>query len=116
MMNDSTTVTMPLNDFDKLREDSDKFSKLVPQIAKCFVYNLEEFDPPKACSKCTKENPDCKKCKAYQKNPPYKESFTVDVERLIKVCKKYALFGKKTELTEAEIEEITVIEKRGTDE
>lgn len=112
MMNDNTTVTMSLNDFDELGENSKSFLKLAPRIAKCFEYNYEELPIPTECKKCKKADPDCTKCKIYKANPLYKETLTVDVERLITVCKEYALYGKDVDF--ADLENIAIIKKENT--
>ena len=109
MMNDNTTVTMPLNDFDELREKSKSFSKLAPQIAKCFEYNYKELPEPADCKKCEKADPDCTKCEVYKANPPCEETLTVDVERLITVCKEYAFYGKDADFADPEY--IAIIKK-----
>lgn len=110
MMNDNANVTMPLNDFDELRENMKNFLKLAPRIAKCFEYNCEELPEPAECKKCNKEDPDCTKCEVYKANPPYKETLTVDVEQLITVCKQYALYGK--DVVGVDLKNMTIIKKK----
>lgn len=112
MMNDNATVTMPLNDFDELRENSKSLLKLAPRIAKCFKYDYKEFPEPADCKKCKEVNPDCTKCEVYKENPFCEETLTVDVERLITVCKEYALYGKDVDFTD--LENIAIIKKENT--
>lgn len=109
MMNDKATVTMPLEDFDELREESAAFRTIRAQIAKCFTdYQYVEFAEPEECKKCTEENPNCTKCEIGKENPPYEESITLDVEQLISVCKQYALFGKNVD---TDIRDLKIIKK-----
>lgn len=112
-MVEGATVTLPLNEFDGLRTDSEEFQRLAPQLAACFEYELKDKGEPAKCKSCKKENPDCTKCKVFKESPPWEEILTVDVERLINAAKQYALYGKDIE---ADIEEMTVvIKKRGAD-
>lgn len=112
MMNDKATVTMPLEDFDEMRLESKLFCDIRDKISKCFSdYTYEEYPMPKECKACVEENPDCRKCEIGKNNPPYKETITLDVERLIKVCKQYALYGKET--VESDIDEIEIIRAAG---
>jgi len=113
-MVENATVTLPLNEFDELRADSKELQRLAPQIAACFDYEFKENGEPEKCKTCKKENPDCKKCKVFKESPPWEEILTVDTERLIRVAKQYALYGKNVK---ADVEEITVVEKkkRGAD-
>lgn len=112
MMNDNATVTMPLGEFDVLRENSANFLILAPRIAKCFEYNYKELPEPADCKKCEKADPDCTKCEVYKANPPCEETLTVDVERLITVCKEYAIYGKDVDF--ADLENIAIIKKENT--
>lgn len=51
--------------------------------------------------------------KEWDKQPPWEETLTVDVERLIRICKEYALFGKDVE---ADVDEMTLIRKEDNSE
>lgn len=107
-MIEGATVTLPLNEFDGLRTDSEEFQRLVKRIAACFDYKFKENGEPEKCKSCKKENPDCTKCKVFKESPPWEEILTVDVERLINAAKQYALYGKDIE---ADVEETTVVIK-----
>lgn len=110
MDKDKITVTLALSDFDELREESTAFRTIREQIAKCFTdYQYVEFDEPEECKKCVEENPDCTTCEVCKANPPYEETISLDVERLISVCKRYALFGKG--VAEIDIDDIKIIRK-----
>ena len=112
-MVEGATVTLPLNEFDGLRTDIEEFRRLAKLIAACFEYECKDNGEPAECKSCKKENPVCTKCKVFKKSPPWEEILTVDVERLIKAAKQYALYGKDIE---ADVEEATVvIKKRGAD-
>lgn len=107
-MIEGATVTLPLNEFDKLRMDSEEYQQLAPRLAACFDYEFKDNGEPAKCKTCKKENPDCTKCKVYKESPPWEEILTVDVERLIRVCKEYALFGKDVE---GDVDEMTLKRK-----
>ncbi|MCX4355654.1 MAG: hypothetical protein OSJ43_05440 [Oscillospiraceae bacterium] len=110
---EGATVTLPLEEFDGLRADGEEFQRLAKRIAACFEYEFKDNGEPAECKSCKKENPVCTKCKVFKKSPPWEEILTVDVERLIKAVKQYALYGKDIE---ADVEEATVIiKKRGAD-
>lgn len=113
-MIEGATVTLPLGEFDKLRTNSDKFRRLVQQIALCFEYEYKEYGEPDECKTCKKENPVCTKCKVFKKSPPYEEILTADTEGLINLTKQFALYGKDIE---SDVEEMTIVEKkkRGAD-
>ena len=112
-MVEGATVTLPLNEFDELRKDSKEFQRLVPLLAACFEYEFKDNGEPAKCKSCKKENPDCTKCKVFKESPPWEETLTVDVDRLIRVTKQYALYGKDADL---DVEEMTVvIKKRGAE-
>lgn len=107
MMNDKATVTMPLEDFDEMRLKIKLFGEIREEISKCFYdYECIEYAIPKECKECAEENPDCSKCEIYKNNPPFEGTITLDVERLIKVCKRYALYGKNVE---SDIDDIKII-------
>lgn len=109
MMNDKATVTMPLEDFDEMRLESKLFREIREKISNCFSdYECIEYAEPEECKKCTEENPDCTTCKIGIENPSYEETITLDVERLIKVCKRYALYGKDVK---SDIDDIEIIRK-----
>lgn len=113
-MVEGATVTLPLNEFDGLRTDSEEFQRLAPQLAACFEYEFKDNGEPAKCKSCKKENPDCTKCKVFKESPPWEETLTVDVDRLIRVTKQYALYDKNVE---ADVEEMTVvIKKRGAEQ
>lgn len=112
-MLEGATVTLPLSEFDRLRTDSEDLQRLIRQIAVCFEYEFKEYAMPEKCKTCKKENPDCTKCKVFKESPPWEETLTVDVERLINTAKQYALYGTDIK---ADVEEATiVIKERGTD-
>lgn len=104
-MVEGATVTLPLNEFDELREGNNAYRSIAPKIANCFEYDYKEFATPEACKKCDEENPDCSQCEVGKENPPFEETLTVDVDRLIAVCKQYALYGKNiyTDIDEMKI-------------
>lgn len=108
-MIEGATVTLPLDEFDELRANSKDFQNIVRQIATCFEYEMKEYGEPEKCKTCKKENPVCRKCKVFKESPPWEEILTVDVERLIRGVKQYALYGKDIE---ADVEEATVIIKK----
>ena len=108
-MIEGATVTLPLDEFDELRANSKDFQNIARQIATCFEYEMREYGEPEKCKTCKKENPVCRKCKVFKESPPWEEILTVDVERLIRAVKQYALYGKDIE---ADAEEATVIIKR----
>ncbi len=105
-MVEGATVTLPLNEFDGLRADSKEYRDIAPRIANCFEYDYKEFATPEDCKKCGEENPDCSQCEVCKENPPCEETLTVDVDRLIAVCKQYALYGKNIC---ADIDEMKII-------
>ncbi|MCM1165657.1 MAG: hypothetical protein NC401_06565 [Ruminococcus sp.] len=107
-MIEGATVTLPLKEFDELREQSREFRKIAPQIAACFEYELKEYSTPEKCKTCQKENPVCTKCKVFKESPPWEEFLTVDVERLINLTKQYAFYGEELYST---VEEMTVVIK-----
>lgn len=112
-MVEGATVTLPLGEFDELRAESKEYRDIVQRIAACFEYEFKDHGEPEKCKTCKKENPDCKKCKVFKESPPWEETLTVDVERLINAAKQYALYGKDVE---SDVEEMTVvIKKRGTE-
>ncbi|MEZ3437587.1 MAG: hypothetical protein K1W18_01745 [Oscillospiraceae bacterium] len=114
MMIEGATVTLPLNEFDGLRTDSEEFQQLVRRIAACFEYESKGRGESDKCKTCKKENPDCTKCKVFKESPSWEETLTIDVEQLIRVTQKYALYGKDVD---SDIEEMTVvIKERGADE
>lgn len=108
MIIEGVTVTLPLNEFDGLRTNSEELRRLTKRIAACFEYKIKDNGDPRNASLVKKENPDCTKCKVFNESPPWEETLTVDVERLIKVAKQYALYGKDIE---ADVEEATVVIK-----
>lgn len=108
-MIEGATVTLPLNEFDELRTDSEDFYKLTRSIAACFDYEYKEYGMPEECKDCKKVNPNCTKCKVYKENPPYEETLTVDTQRLINIAKQYALCGTDIE---SDVEEMIIVEKK----
>lgn len=83
MMNEKATVTMPLEDFDEMRLESKLFREIREQISKCFSdYKIIEYALP------------------------FEATITLDVERLINTCKRYALYGKDIE---SDIDDIEII-------
>lgn len=106
-MIEGATVTMPLDEFDKLRTDSKYFRRITQQIAECFEYSRKENEAPAQCITCRKDS--CNKCKVFDENPLYEESLTVDTKRLINFTKQYALYGKDIE---ADVGEMKIIEKK----
>jgi hypothetical protein len=83
-MHENTIVTLPLEDFDALREADKEHKRLVSSIAACFKYS---------CAR----------------NPlGYTEILTVDIERLIKTTKYYSLWGKDVE---TDLDKITITPK-----
>lgn len=111
MNKDGVTVTLPLEKFDELREGERAYREIAPRIARCFEYECKELVVSEDCKKCVEENPDCTTCDVYKANPPFKETLTVDVERLISVCKDYAFYGK--EIPVSDPEEMEIIKKSG---
>lgn len=107
-MIESATVTLPLDEFDELRANSNDFRNIAQQIATCFEYEMKEYGEPEKCKTCKKENPVCRKCKVFKESPPWEEILTVDTQHLINVAKKYALYCKDIE---SDVEEMTVVEK-----
>lgn len=110
MNKENATVTLLLTEFDKLREGDRAYRDSAPQIADCFDYRCKDLVVSEDCRKCNEENPDCMQCEVYKANPPYEETLTVDVERLISVCKQYALYGKEV-YSCANISEMKIIIK-----
>lgn len=101
-MFENTTVTLPLNDFDALREGEREYRKLASALASCFDYTCKKNPEPKACKDCNGEV-DCPDCEHYI--PDYEEKLTLHVERLVRITKPYAMYGKEIE---ADLGEITV--------
>lgn len=104
-MLENTTVTLPLRDFDTLREGEREYRNIARALSACFEYTCENHPEPPECKNCSTET-DCPDCEHYA--PDYIEKLTVDVERLIRVAKEYALYGKDIE---AEIDEIPLERK-----
>jgi len=103
-MIENTTVTLPLKSFDEMREDSKRYRQFVAQISRCFDYVRDETADPNECDNC-KSDIDCPDCEVYKNNPQYNEKLSVDVERLIRTTKEYALWGKDLDL---DIDAITI--------
>ena len=95
-----TTVTMPLQDFDEYRRDSENFFNLRRHIALCFEYSSEKRPMPPRCKECEHTHKTmfyynvCKECFVYENFTPPIETLSVDVSKLINVTKEYALFDK----------------------
>lgn len=103
----STTVTLPLKYFDELRSYKNKLHFITTCISDCFEYTYNENPEPEECRNCD-STVDCPDCDIYIKTPPYEEKLTVDVNKLISFAKQYALYGKKTETEEIDIDSIPV--------
>ena len=103
-MIENTTVTMPLKSFDEMREDSKQYRQFIAQISRCFDYVRGENSDPNECDNCQSDI-SCFDCEAYKNNPQYDEKLTVDVERLIRITKEYALWGEDLDL---DIDAITI--------
>ena len=48
------TVTLPLDEFDGLRADSEGLQNILPKIAACFEYEFKENGEPEKCKTWTK--------------------------------------------------------------
>lgn len=103
----STTVTLLLKYFDELREYQSKLHFIATCISDCFEYTYKENPEPEECKNCD-STVDCPDCDIYIKTPPYEEKLTVDVNKLVSFVKQYALYGKKTEAKEIDIDSIPV--------
>ena len=117
-MLENTTVTLPLQDFDKLRNGHDAHKRLAWLLSVCFKYDCSPSPQPQECEKCEKnlttekwnvDNAECRECETYYNYPDYTETLTVDVARLIKTAKEYSLYGKNTD---ADIDALVVTEIR----
>ena len=96
MMIENANVTLPLSDFDELREESKEFRKIARCISACFEYVCKENPEPEECKNCH-SGVECEECEIYKKYPAYDEYLTLDVARLVRFAKKYALYGKEAE-------------------
>ena len=108
-MLEGATVTLPLDEFDKMRSESEEYRRIAGRIAACFEYSYEEYAEPAQCKACAEENPDCTNCKVYKESPPFEETLTVDTERLIRAVKQYALYGKNIT---SDVDEMNVVERQ----
>jgi hypothetical protein len=95
----NTTVTLPLNEFDDLRDKAQEYKTIAYKLAHCFQYSCIEHEEPQECKDCKDCHGeiDCPDCDIHKKNPSYTEKLTVDVERLIRVASEYALYGTNVE-------------------
>lgn len=103
----NTTVTLPLKYFDELREYQSELHFIMTCISDCFEYTYKENPEPEECKNCD-STVDCPDCDIYIKTPPYEEKLTVDVNKLISITKRYALYGKNVETEEIDIDSILV--------
>lgn len=101
----NTTVTLPLKYFDELREYQSKLHFITTCISDCFEYTYKENPEPEECKNCD-STVDCPDCDIYIKTPPYEEKLTVDVNKLISITKRYALYGKNLKTEEIDIDSI----------
>ncbi len=110
-MLENTTVTLSLSDFDILRRGEKWYREIASSLSHCFEYKCEEHDhpDPPECKECHGDM-NCRSCEVYAKNPDYTETLTVDVERLIRTAKEYALYGKEIE---ADIDDLEVVPLKG---
>jgi hypothetical protein len=99
-MVNNATVTLLLEHFDEMRDSDKRFLELMCGIRDCFEYSRIE---PEECESCS-DDKECYDCDVYDTA----ESLTVDVARLIKVTKKYALFGTDIE---ADTDTIIILRK-----
>lgn len=95
-MIENANVTLSLSDFDELREESKEFRKIARCISACFEYICKENQEPEECKNC-KNGIECEECEIYKKHPAYDEYLTLDVAKLVRVAKEYALYGKEAE-------------------
>jgi len=119
-MFENVTVTLSLNDFDKLREGETTYRLTARALAACFDYTCTQNPTPQECENCPSANndyslpsgksgmihDDCAACAVFQKHNDYNELLTVDVERLIRTAKEYAVYGKdvETDLDKIEVQ------------
>lgn len=81
---DKLTISMPFNEFYALWNTENAYKDITAAISGCFEYAAEET-----------------------------ETLTVDIERLVAVCKQYALYGKDVD---SNVENMVVVVKRGQSE
>ncbi len=106
-MLENATVTLPLADFDTMRDGEREYRRMAGRLANCFDYKyVKHHNPePPECKDC-KRDIDCPDCEINAANPLCTETLTVDVGRLIRTAKEYALYGKDVE-TDLDAIEVT---------
>ena len=106
-MFENTTVTLALDTFDELRNGHRAHKGIAGRLATCFEYSYVENPEPQECKECKKEE-GCEDCKVYKDNPPFIQTMTVDVDRLIKVTLGYSVYGKDID---PDIDELQIVKK-----
>ncbi len=101
MNNTTITVTLPLSEFDTLRDGEREYRRIADRLSRCFTYKYEKSPECDDCQKVI-----CPECEVYKTL----ETLTVDVERLIQTAKDYALYRKDVE---TELDGIKIIRKGG---
>jgi len=127
----NATSTISLSDLDELRNTDKYHEQLKSGIRDCFDYSCEQIPHPPECGPCehaaaSNSVPNskakskmggyfmgelhdyCKKCEAWNNYDEYNEVLTVDIDRLIKATRDYALYGKDIE---ADLDEVQIVKK-----
>ncbi|MCL2356617.1 MAG: hypothetical protein FWC70_05575 [Defluviitaleaceae bacterium] len=128
-MFDNATVTLPLEEFDRLRSDEaffrKKYREIASHIAGCFEYSFSLNAYPQECETCPTAKEDyslpkdepgvihatCTQCAVFKNYKPANEILIVDTERLKTFAKQHAVWGKGIE---TDVSAIPLKEKAGT--